>query len=70
MIVVPTTIKLEMSVEVFKEIKAVNGIKTLIVLALASFYLAIMYWCVRANQFMLDTMLFQMYLKEGELVFV
>ena len=67
-VVVPAIIKLELSAEVLKGIKAVSGIKTFIILTVASLYLAIMPRCKRANQLMSDSMLHETYLENGRFI--
>ena len=68
MVVVPTIIKLELSAEVLEGIKAVSGIETFIILAVASFYLAIMPWCKGTDQLMSDSMLHEAHLKNGRFI--
>ena len=68
MVVVPAIIKLKLSAEVLEGIKAVSGIKTFIILAVASFYLAIMPWRKRTDQLMSDCMLHKTYLENDRFI--
>ena len=54
--------------EIFERIEAVSGIKVFVVLAVATFHLAVVPWSVWANQFVLHSTLFERTLKQREIV--
>ena len=54
--------------EIFERIEAVSGIKVFVVLAVATFHLAVVPWSVRTNELVPDATLFERTLKQCEVV--